>query len=105
MGVGNYDRSITIKTLAVTNNSGDRDKTETTFATLSAMVKPGSASETMEQGRQQSRINSVYVTRYYPGIVAKMLLVDNLEGNTYEIHGVRVLGRKEQLEIHAAWHS
>jgi len=104
MDAGALDRRITIQTYAITRNA-DNEPVEgfTDLATVWASVNYVSDAERVRAAEVGASISVRFQIRYsatVAGIDAKDRVV--FEGKTFDISGVKEIGRREGLEISAA---
>ncbi len=94
---GRLDRKITIQELTTTNDEyGEPVESWSDLATVWAEVKQQSAREMWESGKV-SEVEMMFRIRYRSGIDTTNRI--SYDGDTYDITGVREIGRRDGLEI------
>lgn len=104
MGAGKYDRFITIQRANSTHNDyNEPELTWTTLERVPARAMPISDGERARAGEDFASNTMRFQIRYSSN-VANVNPKDRLlyEGKTFEITGVKELGRREELELTAA---
>lgn len=95
-----FDRIITIQSVTNTTDTyGATIQSWATYATIWAEKRDLSMRERLQAGQGNPLITVRYFAHYNSGITEKMRVVDG--SDTFEILGVREIGRKEGLEIFA----
>lgn len=100
MNFGNMDRKIMIQSPPTAkDDGGELSGSWTLECSPWAMVKHDSSSESNDEGTEAMADVLTFTIRHRPGITSGMRVVYG--GDTYEILGIKEVGREEYLELSA----
>jgi len=100
MNYGSMDRKIMIQSPPTDkDDGGELSGSWVLECSPWAMIKHDSSSESNDEGTEAMVDVLTFTIRYRSGITSGMRVV--YDGNTYEIIGIREIGRDEYLELSA----
>lgn len=98
MRAGKLDRQITIQQAGSTLDAyGQPTQTWSTFAIRHAQKRDIRPSERFAAGQRLAEETAVFRIRHLDGVTPQMRI--QLEGKTYDIHGITELGRRVGLDL------
>lgn len=100
MRAGELDRRVRLEEKSVTQNEfGEEVETWSEIDTVWASKREQRVMEAFGEDQRRGEIVTIWKTRWMDGITVIDRLIDLQTSRTYDIHGVKELGRKEGLEI------
>lgn len=99
--IGTLDRRLTLQSLSTAPDSvGQPVETWTTVATLWGRIMPMPSGERFAAQQITGKAMTTFRIRYRDGVTVKYRML--FDGKTWDINDVRLVGRKEALDLDAS---